>query len=650
MNPTDPELEALRRKIDNIEADLLSAKNRLARLESAQSRVASESPRDELIAPELSTEAEPHIAPPPLLVEPPVLDKKPPESKSRPLRDWLASCHLLPPGDEGDTEVRLAAWWATRLGALLAVIGVVFFAVYVSRNTSPLVKLIELIAVSMGIGGIGLWLERSVPKFARLLVGAGLALLYFSSVAAYAIPATRVIDEVSAAITTQLLVVLAIVLFALWRRSESTVTMAVLLGYASALAGCYAELDSFVIWSALSLGLIAVLVKLKRGWRSPSVVAVPLMYGTYAAFYFWRAPDVLPPMGVALWFPLIAALGLFVCRDGLQAWRFGTTLTREDRILQNLNTSAALTAGWSVTWHLQPASLELFYFGAAAILLLIACGWHAAKQRGSLVVVTATQASAMVALGLATHFQGHLTSLVLLAQVAGMLVASRLPGMRGLRVMLYLVWGYSLFLFMDAVGQSDSVSKILVLFYLGLSAAMLGFDQRWHEARADLNRFAGVLLGIAALSTTSLMDGTPWKTLWLGGVALVLCAGGWPARAWRGAAVAAGFAVFGMFMVVRYPARSHEPWEHWMNGLGMVIVVVLNRSPGHAMVAWGAGDSRKPGSGTRFFEGAAAWSGCGLCGGDGGDSSRDQSMGETLAVGDRGPDRPGLRSLFTWPV
>jgi len=461
-------------------------------------------------------------------------------------------------------------------GALLAVIGIVFFAVYVSRNTSPLVKLIELIAVSLGTVVVGLRLERSVAKFARVLIGAGLALVYFSAVATYLIPATQVITDPAVVLAIQLLVVVAIVLFALWRRSQSMVTMAVLLGYGSALAGCYAGLDSFILWSALGLGVIAVAVKLKAGWRSPSIVAVPLMYATYAAYYFWQAPHHAPPTGASLWLPLLAALILFILRDGLSAWRSGVVLSREDRILQNLNSSLAISAGWSVTWHFLPDSLEAFYFGSAVILLLIAISWHAAKQTGSLVVVTATQASAMLALGLVTHFQGHLTSLVLLAQAAGLLVAIRVSGLRGLRVIFYLIWGYSLYLFVDALGHDSTMPVSLALIYLGFSAALLGFDQRWHEARADLSRLAGVLLGMSVWGTISLWNGTPWKTVWLGAVALMLCAAGWPSRAWRGAGVAAGITLIGMFFAVsNYRVRVYEPWQHWTNGAGMVLVVLL---------------------------------------------------------------------------
>jgi len=118
MTPIDPELDALRRKIGKIEADLGSAKESLGRLESAEKSSAAEPPL--LVEPTSAVRPAPEPNPArPQATEPSLLSKAPlPEFEPapRPIRDWLASCHMWPPSDEGDTEVRLAAWWATRLG------------------------------------------------------------------------------------------------------------------------------------------------------------------------------------------------------------------------------------------------------------------------------------------------------------------------------------------------------------------------------------------------------------------------------------------------------------------------------------------------------------------------------------------------------
>ena len=64
---------------------------------------------------------------------------------------------LWPPSGEENAEVRLGAWWATRIGALLAVIGVVFLGLYVSRDSAPWLRLAEVMAVTAGVLGFGAW-------------------------------------------------------------------------------------------------------------------------------------------------------------------------------------------------------------------------------------------------------------------------------------------------------------------------------------------------------------------------------------------------------------------------------------------------------------------------------------------------------------
>lgn len=188
---THEEIAGLKRRIGGVEAELVDLKYRLGLLEAqvgvdAGAKTASmekveevrereaESPRGEPLD-ELRSGG---IAPPVMPVAvPPVL----PESvtpRPNPLREWLEPLQLWPPSGEENAEVRLGAWWATRIGALLAVIGVVFLGIYVSRDASPWVRLAEVGAVTAGTIGLGMWLERKLPKFGAVLFGAGLALAY----------------------------------------------------------------------------------------------------------------------------------------------------------------------------------------------------------------------------------------------------------------------------------------------------------------------------------------------------------------------------------------------------------------------------------------------------------------------------------------
>src|SRR5690606_26536901 len=180
-----------------------------------------------------------------------------PEGPS-PFRLFLERLQLWPPSGEGDAEARLGAWWATRLGTLLAVIGVVFLGVYVSRDVAPWVRFAELLAVSLGLAGLGLWVERKVEKFGSVVFGGGLALLYYCAYAAYAVAPVQIVDSAAVAAGWQLAAVLAIVAASVWRRSPVVATMAVALGFVTAVFSRSGGLNAFALGSTLLLAAAAI--------------------------------------------------------------------------------------------------------------------------------------------------------------------------------------------------------------------------------------------------------------------------------------------------------------------------------------------------------------------------------------------------------
>lgn len=106
--------------------------------------------------------------------------------------------------------MQLGAWWATRLGIFFAVIGAVFFGAYVSLNTPPWVKFVELLGVSLGIVALGAWLERKTPRFGQVVFAGGLALVFFATMAAYTVPGVKVLESRLAAACWQVLVTVLI--------------------------------------------------------------------------------------------------------------------------------------------------------------------------------------------------------------------------------------------------------------------------------------------------------------------------------------------------------------------------------------------------------------------------------------------------------
>jgi hypothetical protein len=225
---TSEELAALRQRIGGVEHELEQLKRRVAMIErevvAERSSVGTTVPQTGVPTPlaagatveavTTSAAVPPAVSlPPPLpkrmeavpvaparILEPvtavpPVFAREPEPSFLDTIRPWLERAQLWPPSGEANREVQLGAWWATRLGILFAVIGAVFFGVYVSVNTPPWVKFIELLGASLGVVALGVWLERKTPRFGQVVFAGGLALVFFATMAAYTVPGVKVLEN-----------------------------------------------------------------------------------------------------------------------------------------------------------------------------------------------------------------------------------------------------------------------------------------------------------------------------------------------------------------------------------------------------------------------------------------------------------------------
>jgi hypothetical protein len=410
-----------------------------------------------------------------------------------------------------------------------------------------------------------------VPKFGTVIVGAGLALLYFAAVAAYAVPATAVVHDPLVAAAWQWIATAVVIAAALYRRSEATAVMAAGFGLGAIWTGLHAGLPQFPLWSALGLAVGAVILRFRPGWRAPWFVAMP---GTYAVLLLWCGPRGGDP--VRFWLPLLAAFVILSLPDLALAWARRPRSHHGEGQLAVVNSSLALAAGWWLTWRGQPEALEAFYFDAALVLLLTLPAWRRAAAGSVVLTVTLSQIAALVALGVMAHFDGQLRSLVLLAQATVLLVIVRASGLRGLRVLFYAVLAVSWLQFLHTLESPYPPPWPPALIYLGLASALLGFEQRWLAVRPAFSVMAGVLLGFAAWRSGHLHRLDGWAVAWDAGLALVLVAGGWPARAWR-APTAAGAMAWAAACVAMldYHPRLFPPWHLWANGGALVAAVLV---------------------------------------------------------------------------
>ncbi len=577
---TPYELEQLKRRLERLDHELGEARRDLAALEQRELlRPDSEAAKP----PPLPVSApEPVTAPPVLTPEPPHF--RPDEPEETPVRDWLRRIQLCPPeAEEGGAEARLGAWWATRIGIFLAVVGVVFLGVYVSLHTPPWVKFLELVAVALGVVGLGLWLERRLGAFGSVVFAGGLALLFFAAYAGHALPGVRVFESLAAGVLAQTAAVAVIVGASLWRRSSGVATLAIGLGYVTAFVSGRGGLDGYALGAAVTLAVVAVALRRWRGWEGPSVVAMPAAYAIFAL-----GLEAVHTAGVAQlpsiqWVALTGLATLFFMRD----WRNVSVDTKEvslgEKVFQNASSSLALLCGAAAAFGWARGSMEVFYFGAA-----IWCGvaaWVRTRQvRGGDVVsaVLLAKMTGALTLGVIEVAGARSAALALLVQAWVLAWTARRVSSRvlaaGSAVVAVVATGYFFAHGLASVPLWSIEAAGAVLFTLGLAALAIE-GGRWLVADPQARRMLAVL-GAGAGAWIYAMAAAKWTpggwtpSLWMSGALLFGALAGLR-RSGAAACAAGGLALVanvGLWLAIR--AETAPTFAGW-NALIVLVPTIL---------------------------------------------------------------------------
>lgn len=244
------------------------------------------------------------------------------------------------------TESIAGGRWATRIGLVFALLGAIFFGVYVGQNTTPPMRWAGLCAVSLGLLGLGHWKRHAWGAYARALFSGGLSFVFLTALAGYALPATRITDSPLTGWCMQLGAVIFVAVVGAWKRDER---IALLAGGLGAVAG------GFSILLDLSLYTLPYTV----GW-----VLTLTALGSLRRWDLTRA--VGPAVGIAL-------LGTRLAHNLLMASppsALGDHLTAA-ALLAIVLASGSLRERWQrPTWRLSVTSA-----GAAALV-----AWHLAEM------------------------------------------------------------------------------------------------------------------------------------------------------------------------------------------------------------------------------------------------------------------------------
>ncbi len=457
------------------------------------------------------------IVPPPLPAKPAPAQgpARPVDVLPDPVFERFRDLGLLPPTNLSG-EYALGAWWAVRVGGVLAVAAVVFLGFWLNLNPRipAIVRVLEVALVGAGLFWGGLLLAAKRKDLGEVLAASGLAVWQFAAWATYGLDKMRVCDSAADAATVQFIVALLVGAISLWRGSKLFGQLAVIF---AAVAVYFSVGIGAAPWpTATGAGLVALLgvILMVRGlWGSAGVLG---LIGSQACLLFLY--DAMPTNG-ANYQPLqLAALGSFFV-----LW-LGERLVKDDAVLLGRNARSA----FQLASFFAPAFLSLFLATGgdndrATVSLLIAAvasvvGCLELRRSRLVSEVLLLAAVGFVGAGLAWLVDSHLVWLIwALAAAATMVVGTRTRS-ELVRWSSEALAGVAVFAFIGHPPAKPWVG-LAGIAALGLMLAMRE-DWERHSGGQKFRRIVGIL-GLAAVVLTvqdslpKADTGWPWLVLLL---------------------------------------------------------------------------------------------------------------------------------------
>lgn len=438
-------------------------------------------------------------------VVPPPLPK--PERKSFDLLNFLRGIGLWPPVQkEGSAELVLMQWWMPRIGGGLAILTLVFFAVYVAQGTPPWVKFLEMFAASVGVFGLGLFLSKKRPGLGNVLVATGLSMIYISSVAGYAVGPVKVTDNPFYGAGMQIAALLLNFGLGTWRKDRSILVLALIFGYGSSL---FAALEGFREAALISslLVYVAGIISYRRigglALVSLSLAGVYLPLAGFIGIKYLKAAPVFPEFWSVIVFIGITVSILPASKRLLKDPGF--LETRWNRLYQSLNTSLALGLGFLFVNEFYPLGKTEFYGVLALLFIVWAMIWALRDLEGIEFHLFCIKGSALASLWVINYLGGDYRWMALGIQVLVLTASVHRSKSPWLEVVAGITWIGSYFYFVSS-GLNDPTGSFLwclQLVYIWLSVSGLSFLMAYTPSKQALRRglyvFPAFALGAVAI-------------------------------------------------------------------------------------------------------------------------------------------------------
>ncbi len=460
------EFAVLKRDVTSLESRLLAANKKFDQLSRGEMLVSEPAPKSEPIvatprivapaidviseeekaaelfaeevAPALFREAKSAPVPPPLPAQqapaarPPVYSAPPKPSESA----FSNALKALGPKDKNMSwEVALGTFWLPRLGALALATALVFLLSIGFQRLGPGARVAMGYGVAGIILGLGWWLDRKYPKYARVLFGAGFAMTYFVTFATYFVEFAKIFDTPYLTLGGLAAIVTAWAGLAQRRKSPVIAGVAMLVGQFTIALATYsiASPGPYSILGIVFLSIGGAFFLARNGWYAVAGVGLVASYANH--FYLMTqiagsdsVSEFVTGMSVICTYFLVYAVGELLSPEDIRRGRvpfwFRNGFVTFNTVVFLLYGTMTMQ-GFDFARH----DLELFYYPAAAVLLGLSLAYLHLRKADPLYNTYFVKGITAVTLGLAVQFDAHTLTASLAIECALLLFAARRTGL-----------------------------------------------------------------------------------------------------------------------------------------------------------------------------------------------------------------------------
>ncbi len=462
-----------------------------------------------------------------------------------------------------DWEALIGGNLLNKLGALVLVIGIALFLSYSFTQMGAAGRALTGMSVSAAMLAGGLWRERKAEYrvFARGVIAAGWASLYFTSYAMHAVEATRVIENPVAGLVAMFAVAAAMI----WHSLRYKVQALTALAYGCAFASL--ALTGLTFYAAAALvPLAASLLYLawRYDWHEMALFGAAAAYAT-----FLTRPD----QGATLMAVQGMLLIFWMMFETFDLWRI--SLCRPAAAVHHaffaVNAAAGLGASAAIWFRKAPDSMWQFCLAAAALYLASATIRILLDEKSRYEASLALSA-ALTGLAIFAEVPGIWTSLALMLEAEILFLAGFYLRLRLARACSLFAFAWSVFLLTLRTGSTAALGVQVDVWAVPLALhALVFYVNRYLDKGATYfgyfgSAFAAVVVGCEL----------PWR--YAGGAWLIFGAGlfelGCRRRLteFRDQAYALGLlGVVGIALSFLDPLYVWRAWIHGMAAVGALL-------------------------------------------------------------------------------